>query len=159
MSSKKGGNKQKSKANKSKRAGQSVKALVIRQGQKKSEDPIEVYGQVESELGNRNMLVRCHDKVKRICHIRGSMRKNERINKDDFVLVSVRSFQDTKGDILHLYASENIKALRSNQTEGPLIEELILGSANASKDGVKVEFSDRGRGKNNEMTDADFEDI
>merc|ERR1719454_495874 len=42
----------------------------------------------------------CFDGTKRLCHIRGNMRKMVWVSQGDIVLVSLRPFQDEKGDII-----------------------------------------------------------
>ncbi|CAE7809314.1 tif11 [Symbiodinium sp. CCMP2592] len=44
-------------------------------------------------LGNGRCDVQCVDGVKRLCHIRGKMRKKVWCNQGDIVLVSLRDFQ------------------------------------------------------------------
>ena len=58
------------------------------------------YGQVLRMLGNGRCEVSCFDNVKRLCHIRGKMRKKVWVMVGDIVLVSLRDFQDEKGDII-----------------------------------------------------------
>merc|ERR1719376_502339 len=40
----------------------------------------------------------CFDGVKRLCHIRGKLRKKVWINKSDIVLLGLRDYQDAKAD-------------------------------------------------------------
>ena len=72
------------------------------------------YGQVIKLLGNNRLSVYCFDGTKRMCNIRGKMRKRIFINKDDIVLVSLRDFQDEKGDIVHKYCEEHKRTLIDN---------------------------------------------
>lgn len=51
--------------------------------------------------------------VKRLGIIRGKMRKRVWITVGDFVLVSLREFQDNKCDIVHKYQSTEARSLRS----------------------------------------------
>ena len=46
--------------------------------------------------------------------IRGNMRKGSmnRIYKGDLVLVSLRDFQDSKADIIHLYKTDEVRLLQ-----------------------------------------------
>mmetsp|Transcript_114161 Transcript_114161/g.179723 ORF Transcript_114161/g.179723 Transcript_114161/m.179723 type:complete len:143 (+) Transcript_114161:65-493(+) len=69
------------------------------------------YGQVQRMLGNGRCEVQCFDSVKRLCHIRGKMRKKVWVNQGDIVLVSLRDFQDEKGDIIVKYTSEEARNL------------------------------------------------
>merc|ERR1712210_28616 len=40
----------------------------------------------------------CFDGVKRLCHIRGKLRKKVWINQSDIVLIGLRDYQDAKAD-------------------------------------------------------------
>merc|ERR1719516_654359 len=41
----------------------------------------------------------CFDGVKRLCHIRGKLRKKVWINQSDIILVGLRDYQDAKADV------------------------------------------------------------
>jgi translation initiation factor 1A len=77
-------------------------------------------GRILKPLGDRNMLVFCHDNKERICHIRGAIKKSERITVGDLVLISIRaqemnvtqSTQKDKGDILVKYDREQHRQLK-----------------------------------------------
>ena len=56
--------------------------------------------QITRMLGTGRCDVQCADGVKRLCHICGKMRKKVWCNQGDIVLVSLRDFQDEKGDII-----------------------------------------------------------
>ena len=78
-------------------------------------DTDQEYGTIVKMLGNCNMDVECTDGVKRIAHVRGSMRKKKWVNMGDTVLVSLRDFQDGKCDIIHVYNSDEVRCLHSYQ--------------------------------------------
>lgn len=59
------------------------------------------YAQVVKMLGNARLEAQCVDGIRRLCQIRGKMRKKVWINMGDVVLVSLRSYEDEKGDIIH----------------------------------------------------------
>merc|ERR1719348_1632237 len=40
----------------------------------------------------------CFDGVKRLCHIRGKLRKKVWINQSDIILIGLRDYQDAKAD-------------------------------------------------------------
>merc|ERR1711920_694832 len=71
------------------------------------------YGQVARMLGNGRCEVQCFDNVKRLCHIRGKIRQNVWVNQGDIVLVSLRDFQDEKGDIIVKYTAEEARNLKT----------------------------------------------
>lgn len=70
------------------------------------------YGKVERMLGDMRCHVICQDGIRRLCHIRGKFRRRVWINADDVVLVSLRDFQDDKGEIIHKYNASEIQLLR-----------------------------------------------
>eukprot|EP01087_Luapelamoeba_hula_P005427 TRINITY_DN1550_c0_g1_i1.p1 TRINITY_DN1550_c0_g1~~TRINITY_DN1550_c0_g1_i1.p1 ORF type:complete len:189 (+),score=45.91 TRINITY_DN1550_c0_g1_i1:54-620(+) len=73
----------------------------------------EEYAQVRKVLGNCRVECYCFDGKTRLCHVRGKFKKRVWINKDDFVLVGLRDYQDDKGDIIHKYSPEEARTLRA----------------------------------------------
>jgi translation initiation factor 1A len=79
------------------------------------------FARILQVLGNRNTLAYCNDNIIRLCHIRGSIRKDMWINVGDIVLVSLRDFlQDKKdkyekADILHKYDREYYSKLKKEE--------------------------------------------
>ena len=53
----------------------------------------QLYGRILKNLGDRNVLVYSNDNKIRLCHIRGSIRKDMWINVGDIVLISIRDEQ------------------------------------------------------------------
>uniref|UniRef100_A0A9L0I9D1 Eukaryotic translation initiation factor 4C n=1 Tax=Equus asinus TaxID=9793 RepID=A0A9L0I9D1_EQUAS len=51
------------------------------------------YAQVIKMLGNGRLEALCFDGVKRLCHIRGKLRKKVWINTSDIILVGLRDYQ------------------------------------------------------------------
>merc|ERR1719265_1535642 len=47
----------------------------------------------------------CFDGVKRLCHIRGKLRKKVWINQSDIVLIGLRDYQDAKADVIKKMSS------------------------------------------------------
>jgi initiation factor 1A len=82
----------------------------------------QLYARVIQVLGNRNVLAYCNDNKVRLCHIRGSIRKDMWISAGDIVLISLRDFlqdkEDTleKGDILHRYDRDHHSKLKKDDT-------------------------------------------
>ena len=80
----------------------------------------QMYGRVIQVLGNRNTLVYCNDNIVRLCHIRGSIRKDMWIGVGDIVLVSARDFlrdvkdKYEKGDILYKYDRDHYSKLKKD---------------------------------------------
>merc|ERR1719228_1612095 len=48
----------------------------------------------------------CFDGIKRLCHIRGKLRKRQWINNQDIILVGLREYQDAKADVIMKYNSD-----------------------------------------------------
>lgn len=88
------------------------------------------YAIVCNALGGGRMKVLCiNDGVKsieRIGTIRGNMRKKIWINKDDFVLVSLRDYQDNRCDIITKYSPDEVKMLKSY---GEIPKNLSIGAS------------------------------
>lgn len=70
------------------------------------------YAQIVKMLGNGRCDTYCFDGVRRLCHIRGKMRKRIWINVGDIVLIGKRDFQDKKGDIIQKYFPDEAKNLK-----------------------------------------------
>mmetsp|Transcript_176457 Transcript_176457/g.565814 ORF Transcript_176457/g.565814 Transcript_176457/m.565814 type:complete len:142 (+) Transcript_176457:79-504(+) len=102
------------------------------------------YGQVARMLGNGRCEVVCFDGTKRLCHIRGKMRKKVWVNQGDIVLVSLRDFQDEKGDIITKYMADEARQLKQY---GELPDNVRINETDV-QDGVEsddgVEFGEGG---------------
>lgn len=75
-------------------------------------EEMQEYGQVVRLFGDSRLEVQCVDGVKRVCHIRGKMRKKIWIAMGDLVLVALREFEDDKGDIIVKYTQEEVRKLK-----------------------------------------------
>lgn len=76
-------------------------------------DTNQEYAQVLKIVGNCRLEAYCFGSGRtRLCHIRGKMRKKVWVNSGDIVLVSLREFQDGKGDVILKYTPDESKALR-----------------------------------------------
>merc|ERR1711884_173099 len=51
----------------------------------------------------------CFDGVKRLCHIRGKLRKKVWINQSDIVLIGLRDYQDAKADVIQKYSADEAR--------------------------------------------------
>lgn len=100
----------------------------------------QLYARVIQVLGNRNVLVYCNDNKIRLCHIRGSIRKDMWISAGDIVLISIRDFlldkeeKFEKGDILHKYDRDHHSRLKKDDT---LNVKLFLSLETMGVDNVK----------------------
>ena len=72
----------------------------------------QAYGLVIKVLGGCTYMVECDDKTERRCFLRKGRRRYLRnINLGDFILISLRDFDDKTGDILEKYNREQIRYL------------------------------------------------
>merc|ERR1719400_222019 len=55
----------------------------------------------------------CFDGVKRLCHIRGKLRKKGWINQSDIVLIGLRDYQDARADVILKYSADEARNLKS----------------------------------------------
>lgn len=71
------------------------------------------YAQVVKMLGNGRLEALCFDGEKRLAHIRGKLRKKVWINQGDIILLSLRDYQDEKGDVLLKYTADEARSLKA----------------------------------------------
>lgn len=71
------------------------------------------YAQVIKMLGNGRLEAMCFDGVKRLCHIRGKLRKKVWINQSDIILVGLREYQDARADVILKYSADEARNLKS----------------------------------------------
>lgn len=93
------------------------------------------YAQVTKMLGNGRLEAMCFDGVKRLCHIRGKLRKKVPpsdelclklyilltrfshfqvwINQGDIILVGLRDYQDSKADVILKYTPDEARNLKT----------------------------------------------
>lgn len=64
-------------------------------------------------LGNGRLEALCFDGEKRLAHIRGKLRKKVWINQGDIILLSLRDYQDEKGDVIMKYTSDEARSLKA----------------------------------------------
>ena len=73
----------------------------------------DVLGVVNKILGQRRLIVTCQDGFKRLCRIRGKMRRRHRVREGDIVLVSPWDFQhEQRGDVLFRYTRNQVHWMR-----------------------------------------------
>ena len=71
------------------------------------------YAQVLRMLGNWRLEAQCIDGVKRLCHIRGKMRKKVWVCTGDIILLGLRDFQDEKADVILKYLADEARSLKA----------------------------------------------
>lgn len=64
-------------------------------------------------LGNGRLEALCFDGSKRLAHIRGKLRKKVWINQGDIILLSLRDYQDEKGDVILKYSADEVSSNRT----------------------------------------------
>ena len=74
----------------------------------------EEYAHIMSLMGDRRMQAMCCDGKSRVCIVRGKMKKRVWVCVGDVVLISLRSFEDVKADIIHKYSGDHVRKLRAN---------------------------------------------
>lgn len=64
-------------------------------------------------LGNGRIEATCFDGKKRLCKIRGKMRKKVWISVGDIILLGLRDFQDDRADVIFKYNPDEARTLIS----------------------------------------------
>eukprot|EP00924_Labyrinthula_sp_SR-Ha-C_P006704 maker-scaffold_29-snap-gene-2.1-mRNA-1 protein AED:0.03 eAED:0.03 QI:464/1/1/1/1/1/3/342/136 len=94
-----------------------------RRGKNESEEKRELifkeegqeYAQVLRMLGNGRLEAYCFDGAKRLCHIRGKMRKKVWVSTGDIILVGLRDYQDSKADVILKYNPDEARNLKASK--------------------------------------------
>ena len=72
----------------------------------------ELVGVIDQRVGGSRMIVKCSDGISRNCKVPGRLRRNLWIREGDYIIVKPWEFDNTKGDILFKYNSNDIRVLR-----------------------------------------------
>lgn len=93
-------------------------------------------------LGNGRLEAMCFDGVKRLCHIRGKLRKKVWINQGDIILIGLRDYQDSKADVILKYTPDEARNLKTygEFPESVRINETVTFVENDMDD--DIEFGD-----------------
>jgi len=97
------------------------------------------YARILRLLGGPNLEILCEDGIKRMGVIRGNMRNKVWVTIGDYLLVSLRDFQDEKCDVLLKYTQENVRALK---TYGEIKEEFESVEEEEEKEIEPFDFND-----------------
>merc|ERR1712139_16779 len=130
--------KNKGKGGKSRRRGKGDNGLDKRELIFKEDG--QEYAQVLTMLGGGRLEAQCFDGIKRLCGIRGKMRKRVWISQGDIVLVGLRDFQDEKADVILKYSADEARNLKAY---GELPETAKINESDPVEfcdDGDDVEF-------------------
>ena len=111
------------------------------------------YAQVLRMLGNGRLEAQCIDGVKRLCHIRGKMRKKVWVNTGDIILLGLREYQDEKADVILKYLADEARSLKAygELPDSVRINDTDMLDEDGTKDDDYFDFGDEG--------DVDVEDI
>lgn len=74
----------------------------------------EVIGVIEERLGGNKMRVSCFDKKVRNCRVPGRLRRRLWLRPNDIVIIEPWELDDSRGDVLFKYPSNQIQWLRKN---------------------------------------------
>ena len=101
------------------------------------------YAQVMKMLGNGRLEAFCFDGVKRLCHIRGKLRKKVWINQGDIILVGLRDYQDNKADVIQKYMPDEARNLKTygELPENAKINEMVQFGDDDDEEDI-IEFGD-----------------
>lgn len=104
------------------------------------------YAQVTKMLGNGRLEAMCFDGTKRLCHIRGKLRKKVWINQGDIILVGLRDYQDAKADVILKYNPDEARNLKAygEIPESAKINENPTGDAFGDDEIAFEDYSDEG---------------
>ena len=91
-------------------------------------------------LGNGRLEAYSFDGKKRLCHIRGKMRKKVWVNQGDIILIGLRDYQDDKADVILKYKPEEARQLKAlgELPENAKINETDLGMPEDEVEEVRV---------------------
>jgi translation initiation factor 1A len=98
---------------KKKKAGKNTKASGIATEKRKlveADVDGQVYGILEKALGCGFFEVNCLDDVKRRCKARS---KRMKVSSGDYVIVSIREFDEKTSDIIYKYDSDEVRKLQN----------------------------------------------
>lgn len=110
------------------------------------------YAQVAKMLGNGRLEAICFDGTKRLCHIRGKLRKKVWINQGDIILVGLRDYQDAKADVILKYNADearNLKTYGEIPESAEINDQVSTFTGHGMDDGIEF----------NECSDQDDDDI
>ncbi|XP_021345082.1 eukaryotic translation initiation factor 1A, Y-chromosomal-like, partial [Mizuhopecten yessoensis] len=110
------------------------------------------YAQVTKMLGNGRLEALCFDGVKRLCHIRGKLRKKVWINAGDIILLGLRDYQDQKADVILKYTPDEARNLKAY---GELPESAKLNDNLFDEDNQdEIEFQNNFDGDDDDIDDV-----
>ena len=97
------------------------------------------YAQVTKMLGSGRVEAMSFDGKKRLCKIRGKLRKKVWINSSDIILIGLREYQDEKADIIQKYTPAEARNLR---TYGELPDDVNLNGVIDKSEDYNIIFAE-----------------
>ena len=113
------------------------------------------YAQVTRMLGNGRLEAYCFDGKTRQCHIRGQMQRKVWINVNDVILISLREYEENKGDVIKKYNSDEVIQLKKYRE---IPEKLQTDEEKAMKADTNVNISFGGAATQQERNAYDISD-
>lgn len=100
------------------------------------------YAQVTKMLGNGRLEALCFDGAKRLCHIRGKLRKKVWINAGDIILLGLRDYQDGKADVILRYNPDEARSLKAygELPESVKVNDTVIFGVEGEED--EIQFDD-----------------
>ncbi|KAF2277621.1 eukaryotic translation initiation factor 1A [Westerdykella ornata] len=118
------------------------------------------YAQVVKMLGNGRLEALCFDGTRRLAHIRGKLRKKVWINQGDIILLSLRDYQDEKGDVILKYTADEARSLKAY---GELPDHAKINETDTYGDegdqGIGFEFDEDRSESGEEKGEVDIDEI
>jgi translation initiation factor 1A len=130
-------NKKAKKANKPKNNNTET----IRPLEFKDVEDLQEYAQIIKSFGNSRFEVKCFDGKNRTAHAPGSLKRNKIFVKvNDVIIVSLRSFDDSKCDILYTYNTREVKELKKL---GEIPSDVALDENKSSEKDIGFDFEEQ----------------
>jgi translation initiation factor 1A len=105
-------------------------------------EDLQIYAQIVKSFGNSRFEVKCFDGKNRTAHAPGSLKKKKIfVKNNDVVIVSLRSFDDSKCDILYVYNSREVKELKKL---GEIPNDITLEENESKEADIGFDFDDDG---------------
>ena len=99
---------------------------------KKAEGQYEKYGKITKLSGDCRVNVITPSDEEFVCHIPGKFRKRVWMKMDDIVLFAIRPFEAGKGDIISVYAPNEVRWLTLKNELPPTFSNIELGDSTTS---------------------------
>lgn len=120
----------------------------------------QMFGRITKVLGDKRFSVRCNDGKDRVCKLSGTIRKNDRVELNGIVLISIRdptlgsmNSDSNRGDIIANVDSRLHKHLKEMEGINP-----ILFSTGDKESVVIDDIFDRNAGDEDDDEDEDEDD-